>query len=161
MYRYCLSCLHPTPCPLPCPGCSHVVFCSGSCRDRALAGWHRYECQLDLYSHRQTDTKDSFRVFMCLKAVLERRVETILSRDRDALFDRLWNMATHQTDRDQHNRVKGAVIAVFLLRCIRLTSYLQTDYGEQEELVTTQGLSCQELDVGEILHHCYMVDLAF
>ena len=29
---------------LPCPGCAEVAFCSPQCREKALAGHHRYEC---------------------------------------------------------------------------------------------------------------------
>lgn len=30
--------------PIPCPNCIDIVFCSRTCRDEALAFYHRYEC---------------------------------------------------------------------------------------------------------------------
>lgn len=32
--------------PVGCPNCSSVVFCSGRCRDVAMATYHKYECKI-------------------------------------------------------------------------------------------------------------------
>jgi hypothetical protein len=31
--------------PYVCPQCSHVLFCSEHCQERALASYHQYECK--------------------------------------------------------------------------------------------------------------------
>ncbi|CAF4510029.1 unnamed protein product, partial [Rotaria magnacalcarata] len=31
--------------PYVCPQCSHVLFCSEHCQQRALASYHQYECK--------------------------------------------------------------------------------------------------------------------
>ncbi|CAL4069982.1 unnamed protein product [Meganyctiphanes norvegica] len=41
---HCNHCLRRAPCPVPCPRCSLVVFCSGKCRDRSVLGEHGGEC---------------------------------------------------------------------------------------------------------------------
>ena len=40
----CWHCLQCAQRPLPCPGCSGLVFCSTACRDAALASYHPAEC---------------------------------------------------------------------------------------------------------------------
>ena len=40
----CGHCLAPLTCPLPCPGCTAITFCSSDCRAAALAGYHGREC---------------------------------------------------------------------------------------------------------------------
>ncbi|XP_068210888.1 SET and MYND domain-containing protein 4-like [Palaemon carinicauda] len=42
----CATCLRVSMLPLPCPGCSQVVFCSKSCRDRGLSEDHWLECKI-------------------------------------------------------------------------------------------------------------------
>lgn len=65
VFEFCLVCLGPAPAPHPCLTCTSVVFCSPACR--AAATFHRYQCQLDLYSLRQRDTEDAFNIFMVLQ----------------------------------------------------------------------------------------------
>ncbi|XP_064093456.1 SET and MYND domain-containing protein 4-like [Macrobrachium nipponense] len=43
---YCLSCLRLCLIPLPCPGCSEVVFCSELCRQTGLSNEHWIECKV-------------------------------------------------------------------------------------------------------------------
>ncbi|XP_066940486.1 SET and MYND domain-containing protein 4-like [Macrobrachium rosenbergii] len=43
---YCLSCLRLCLTPLPCPGCSEVVFCSELCRQTGLSNEHWIECKI-------------------------------------------------------------------------------------------------------------------
>ena len=43
--QYCDTCLtRVTQCPVPCPRCCHVVYCSATCRDVSLGSYHPYEC---------------------------------------------------------------------------------------------------------------------
>ncbi|XP_066970990.1 SET and MYND domain-containing protein 4-like [Macrobrachium rosenbergii] len=42
----CSTCLYKTLVPLPCPGCTQVVFCSKACRARGLAEDHWLECKI-------------------------------------------------------------------------------------------------------------------
>ena len=53
-------------------------FCHVSFRLLYKQAYHQYECRLDLARLRQTDTKSSFRVFMALRAVLQRPKEFFL-----------------------------------------------------------------------------------
>lgn len=55
--------------PLACPTCSHVVFCSVSCRQTALAGYHKYECGIlkDLW-----DSGSSITCHMALRMISQK-----------------------------------------------------------------------------------------
>ncbi|CAF2858164.1 unnamed protein product [Rotaria sp. Silwood2] len=44
-YTYCDHCLTAIVIPYVCPQCSHVLFCSEHCQQRALASYHQYECK--------------------------------------------------------------------------------------------------------------------
>ncbi|CAF1023002.1 unnamed protein product [Adineta steineri] len=44
-YTYCDHCLTSIVIPYVCPQCSHVLFCSEHCQQRALASYHQYECK--------------------------------------------------------------------------------------------------------------------
>lgn len=37
---------HRTVTPIPCPQCVDVVFCSKTCRNAAIYGYHKFECGL-------------------------------------------------------------------------------------------------------------------
>ena len=44
-HRYCDLCYSQIELGLvPCQGCAEVAFCSNQCREKALAGYHKYEC---------------------------------------------------------------------------------------------------------------------
>ncbi|XP_068236215.1 SET and MYND domain-containing protein 4-like [Palaemon carinicauda] len=43
---YCTSCLCLCLTPLPCPGCSEVIFCSEHCRQKGLSSEHWIECKI-------------------------------------------------------------------------------------------------------------------
>lgn len=45
LQTYCTDCLARCLTPLPCPGCSLVIFCSSACRTRALGSYHATECE--------------------------------------------------------------------------------------------------------------------
>ena len=64
-------------------------------------------------------------------------------------------MTTHTRERSQENQMKCVVIVVFLLRCLRLTTYMGRRY--REEQVMREEMSQQELIIGVVLHHFYMV----
>ncbi|CAF0733507.1 unnamed protein product [Adineta ricciae] len=44
-YTYCDHCLTSIVIPYVCPQCSHVLFCSEHCQQRALNSYHQYECK--------------------------------------------------------------------------------------------------------------------
>ncbi|UJR26818.1 hypothetical protein I4U23_008131 [Adineta vaga] len=44
-YTYCDYCLTSIVIPYVCSQCSHVLFCSENCQQRALASYHQYECK--------------------------------------------------------------------------------------------------------------------
>ena len=67
MLKFCLHCLRATEAPLPCLTCTSVVFCSSQCRTDACSSYHKYQCQIDLYSHRQHDTGEHWTSFFLSK----------------------------------------------------------------------------------------------
>ena len=160
MLKFCLHCLRATEAPLPCLTCTSVVFCSSQCRTDACSSYHKYQCQIDLYSHRQHDTGGALDLFLPLKAVWEITFSVLrqqwdengdLKRNGNSEFQRLWSMVTHEKERTIPGLVKVAVIAIFLLRCSRLTSYL----GKPLEL--NEPLSAEEEWLGSILARLYMI----
>lgn len=158
MLKFCLHCLRATEAPLPCLSCTSVVFCSSQCRTDACSSYHKYQCQLDLYSHRQHDTGGALDLFLPLKAVWEIPFSVLRQQwdengdlKRNSEFQRLWSMVTHEKERTIPGLVKVAVIAIFLLRCSRLTSYL----GKPLEL--DEPLSTEEEWLGSILARLYMI----
>ena len=73
VFGHCLNCLVPiTVAPHPCLTCSSCVFCSPGCRSQACGLFHRYQCQLNLYHHRQVDTEDAFNIFMVLQTLWQK-----------------------------------------------------------------------------------------
>ncbi|XP_064088531.1 SET and MYND domain-containing protein 4-like isoform X1 [Macrobrachium nipponense] len=46
LVTHCSTCTRPCVNPLPCPGCSQVVFCSKSCRVKGLSEDHWLECKI-------------------------------------------------------------------------------------------------------------------
>ena len=43
--QYCDTCFtRVIQCPVPCPWCCHVVYCSATCRNVSLDSYHQYEC---------------------------------------------------------------------------------------------------------------------
>ena len=160
MLKFCLHCLRATEAPLPCLTCTSVVFCSSQCRTDACSSYHKYQCQIDLYSHRQHDTGGALDLFLPLKAVWENTFSVLrqqwdengdLKRNGNSEFQRLWSMVTHEKERTIPGLVKVAVVAIFLLRCSRLTSYL----GKPLEL--DKPLSADEEWLGSILARLYMI----
>ena len=160
MLKFCLHCLRATEAPLPCLTCTSVVFCSSQCRTDACSSYHKYQCQIDLYSHRQHDTGGALDLFLPLKAVWENTFSVLrqqwdengdLKRNGNSEFQRLWSMVTHEKERTIPGLVKVAVVAIFLLRCSRLTSYL----GKPLEL--NEPLSAEEEWLGSILARLYMI----
>ena len=42
--RLCWHCFRALLAPVPCPGCSGVLFCGPRCRDEATEAYHAFEC---------------------------------------------------------------------------------------------------------------------
>ena len=161
MLKFCLNCLMATDTPLPCLTCASVVFCSPQCRLAACSSYHKYQCQIDLYSHRQHDTGGALDLFLPLKAVWQSGSFSLFCKQwdekgelkdaADSELRRMWSMVTHVEERTLPGLVKVSVIAVFLLRCSRLTSYL----GKTLQL--EQALTVEEEWLGSVLAKLYMI----
>merc|ERR1719186_567499 len=140
MFKLCLHCSEPTVAPLPCSGCSHVVFCSSSCASKSEV-YHQFECQLDLYSHRQTDNQEMFNIFCPLKMILQKPVDFFTQNwdretfqqnmDCDSTCRKLWNLHLH-LEESSYSKAETVVRAVFLVRCLRLTTYGATAYKDEQ-----------------------------
>ena len=62
---FCVQCGKSTICPLPCPTCPDVFFCSTFCVQNALKSHHKYECPMRFYAILKCiagSTKDSISV---------------------------------------------------------------------------------------------------
>ena len=96
------------------------MFCSPGCRSGA--SFHRYQCQLNLYHHRQVDTEDAFNIFMVLQTLWQKPFSfwrenfsspgaqfTGDEDDIDLEYSRYWRMMRHIHAR-YNNTISGVVI---------------------------------------------------
>ena len=123
MFQFCLNCLRPVKNVHPCLTCSGVAFCSSACREAASASFHKYQCQLNLYTYRQNDTEDAFNIFMVLQTLWQKPVsfffenlttESIeLVGEVDLEYRRLWNMVSNRNNRPNKIFLKIDTISVF------------------------------------------------
>ena len=141
VFAHCLNCLVPiTASPHPCLTCSSCVFCSPGCRTQASGSFHRYQCQLNLYHHRQVDTEDAFNIFMVLQTLWQKPFSfwrrnfsdpgakfTGDENKVDLEYLRYWRMMRHIEARSEWQFLKIIIISIFLTRLIRMTSYLHDD----------------------------------
>ena len=180
MFQFCLNCLRPAKNVHPCFTCSGVVFCSSACREAASASFHKYQCQLNLYTYRQNDTEDAFNIFMALQTLWQKPVSFFFENwnresvelvgDVDLEYRRLWNMVSHRNNRPDQSFLKIVTITVFLLRCNRMTSYMKD--CELDRVLTrnkkdllknvvhipqSDRFNEDELFIGEILGQIFMI----
>jgi O6-methylguanine-DNA--protein-cysteine methyltransferase len=124
MFQFCANCLHPCEAvSVPCHSCSAVIFCSRRCRNEA-SKVHRMECASHMYARRQTETSDSFRIFLSLKILLEMDPDELLSGTViDDRFRQIFAMVTHHTVKTGDIRNKYLVLAHILSEQLKCTGY--------------------------------------
>jgi tetratricopeptide (TPR) repeat protein len=125
MFVYCVNCLCQCRATVvPCNSCSAVVFCSRKCRDNAAKA-HDLECAINLYARRQTDTSDSFRIFMSLKILFQMDRDELMSGDmsKSSGFSRLFGMVTHHTEKTGDTRKKDLALIFILFEQLKSTGY--------------------------------------
>jgi len=180
MFQFCLNCLRPAKNVHSCLTCSGVVFCSSACREAASASFHKYQCQLNLYTYRQNDTEDAFNIFMALQTLWQKPVSFFFENwnrenvelvgDVDLEYRRLWNMVSHRNNRPDQSFLKIVTITVFLLRCNRMTSYMKDCKLDRVltrnkkdllknvvHIPQSDTFNEDELFIGEILGHIFMI----
>ena len=133
--EHCLRCLKPSLSPHPCLTCSSVVFCSPECREALTGGFHKYQCQLNLYHNRRVDTEDAFNIFMVLQTLWQRPIsfwrenlklekdELLQVGEMDLPYRNYWRMMRHKEDRSEKQFLKIIVISLFLMRSTRWVKY--------------------------------------
>ena len=146
VFAHCLNCLVPiTAAPHPCLTCSSCVFCSPGCRSEASSSFHRYQCQLNLYHHRQVDTEDAFNIFMVLQTLWQKPFSfwrqnfsdpgVTFTGDENGIdleYLRYWRMMRHIQARSEWQFLKIIIISIFLTRLTRMTSYINDDDSAAE-----------------------------
>ena len=154
VFVHCLNCLAPiTAAPHPCLTCASCVFCSPECRARASGSFHRYQCQLNLYHHRQVDTEDAFNIFMVLQTLWQKPFSfwrqnfsdsgARFTGDEDAIdleYLRYWRMMRHIEARSEWQFLKIIIISVFLTRLTRMTSYITDNDSDSAEVRDVDAL---------------------
>ena len=132
MFKHCLLCMKRClRAPVPCPGCRYVVYCSVKCRDEDAAA-HSLECRLNLYQLRQTDTGNSFRIFLTFRSVLKRPLKQLLAdADNGKGF---FGMVTHADRKEGDEKYKYLVLSVLLLRLLQKAEYITEHDPEELEL---------------------------
>ena len=142
----CRHCLGPCPIsPIPCTGCTSVVFCSTTCRQASLFnGVHQYECELDLYHLRTKSNSSSFRIFLAFLAILQCPVAELEEIDNTNLMQ----MESHNQTRSFEEELKYLSITVLILTLIRRTSYYHA-LGEAN--IMLNNLTDKELKVAQTI----------
>ena len=90
---HCCQCARLTMCPLPCPRCPDVQFCSMECLTEACDSHHFYECKMRLYGILRLLSKDVTNVsvgrIMVLRLITMKR--PLFFQDNMAKFEDLLN----------------------------------------------------------------------
>eukprot|EP00092_Neocalanus_flemingeri_P007710 GFUD01008326.1.p1 GENE.GFUD01008326.1~~GFUD01008326.1.p1 ORF type:complete len:633 (+),score=153.13 GFUD01008326.1:157-2055(+) len=170
--QYCLQCLKNVTVQYPCSGCPRVVYCSRECQQVAEGSFHKYQCQLDLYGLRQKDTKDGCTIFNSLTIIAGKPAAFWIENQSKFLvpnaasdwptannteleqMTNLFDMITNENDVSHDSHVRHAVVAVFLLRSFRKTTF----YKDSNILVDETGsLSKEELVIGKLMYRIRLI----
>ena len=138
--------------PMPCPTCSQTVFCSLTCRRKALDTHHRYECALGPILHASKLDKIPL-ITLVLRAVTQKPAEYFLdNRDkfsghnvrngvdgddnevfRSEDYRNLFNLVTHEEKREPQDICSKIAFAVFLTRCLSSAGYFDRVKDRRED----------------------------
>ena len=121
-----------------------MVFCSKKCKSSAIAGFHKFECQLKLYELFEHEKPEIFSLFMALRAITQKpiqyftenqqEIEKFLELDEPKFpfpgraynsedYRALANLMTHVNDLDEHVLMKNSVLSVFFLRFLKTVGF--------------------------------------
>lgn len=120
--------------PVPCPTCAGLAFCSTACLEAAT--YHQYECEhLGLlqgaglsalaYLSLRMLTQQSFTFFKSLQVKIEalkRGAEEKLT-ESESKYVHVYNLTTHSDLRPNEDFFHRAVMALFLVQCLKGTSF--------------------------------------
>lgn len=162
--KYCHHCMRWNLITVACKSCTQAVFCSLKCLKES-SSYHKYECQCDLYRFRRSDTADSFRIFLTLRAIFTKSIEdhktsNFSSTDgKVALIQNqnqnyscflsgfsLEKMETHQDVKTFQDDLKFLVLTCLMILVIRCTDYLPGNPASLQDLM----LSEDEMILGEV-----------
>jgi SET and MYND domain-containing protein 4 len=131
----CENCFKRVHVPVPCSGCSSVMYCSNECQANAQATYHKYECgrlpviwasgisvtchmALRMISQRTID------YFVALKDDLNMKIEP---KDWDSYansdYRKVYGLGTHAESRNSEDLFQRSVMAKFLLELLVEANY--------------------------------------
>ncbi|XP_037091108.1 SET and MYND domain-containing protein 4-like [Pollicipes pollicipes] len=159
---HCQNCCRPADCPLPCPDCASVLFCSESCRSEALHLFHGTECGvLDLLIDPNLG-RMALLVFRVLARAgpdtLRLHFEPPAPPAPDAPHDSLsyaavYSQVTNTADRPMGDVVKRCAVALYLTACLERTGAVAAAERAPTAALALrhlQSCSCNAYEVTEL-----------
>ncbi|KAF0300345.1 SET and MYND domain-containing protein 4 [Amphibalanus amphitrite] len=145
---HCQHCCRPADCPLPCPNCASVLFCSQPCRSEALRLYHATECPvLDLLIDPNLGRMALlvFRVLARAGPEALERAEELDSESASDVYDSLAYEAVHSqvtntADRPMGDVIKRCAVALYLTACLQ-----RAGVGSAERRVAAAALALRHL----------------
>ncbi|KAK6639922.1 hypothetical protein RUM43_008199 [Polyplax serrata] len=132
--------------PVPCRTCSGVAFCTVRCRDEATTNYHRYECQLlglflgsgmSILSHLSLRmvTQEGLQFFKQLLSKVQTpgHSQKIEFTQREMQYMKVYNLMTHSRLRTSLDYFRRAIMAIFLVRCLKETDYFPTEGNPKDK----------------------------
>ncbi|CAL8071023.1 unnamed protein product [Orchesella dallaii] len=139
MGSHCSNCLIRFKVPIPCETCTHVAFCSRKCRKEAES-YHQYECKVmallmgsgmspTAYLALRIITQSSLDKFKEIFPDLQNDPSKVI-RDENGKYDpssyfNIYNLGAMEHDRTPVDFYERTLMAVFLVKCLRINQYFQ------------------------------------
>lgn len=141
---HCQLCFKRTNLPIACQTCADVIFCSPKCRSEA--SFHRYECGIIQHLW---NSGASITCQMALRAISQKSLKYFLDIKEElaALSDhpdyektdkypnddyrRVFNLVTHEKDRNFEDVFHRIVMASFLTYCLKLGGFFEKDDSDE------------------------------
>ena len=188
---HCHHCLKQLEAPLACQQCSFVRYCSETCQQESWEKYHQTECQILKHIR---NSGIGFMGHLTLRIILTTGLQGLLSSKRVAAesdekgaklqtplhllvdnrgnyvggFDALYDLVTHTNHRSNNELFQYTLLAIYLLKILKSTSWLETSVQDgwdldmpEEELHVFVGsvmlrflqiISCNGVEVAET--HC-------
>lgn len=144
---HCQHCFKRTIIPVACPQCIDVIFCSELCQQKAINGYHKYECgilstiwesgaslncHLSLRIAASKDAKYFVNNYDSFFSVLT--LEELKSVDPDD-YRKVHNLVRHDDKRSASSFLQYSLMALFLNKCL-----IETNYFFEEKPIKAQNL---------------------
>ena len=133
-YTYCDHCLTAIVIPYVCTHCSHVLFCSEHCQQRALNSYHRYECQ---YIH---VLKTLGIGFLAYRTLTSTDLDTLRALLRSDSIEAKAQHGKHSTYKSDYSAVQRLITHTEQMSIDDLFHYALTAYFLSEMIKLTQLL---------------------